>query len=384
MQDLDFDFDTVIARRNTGSVKWDLSDMQGVLPMWVADMDFLAPPVILNALRERIDHGVFGYSLPDADLPSIMVRALQERYEYEIKEEWLVWLPGLETALTLASQSVGKEGAKTLCFSPIYPPFYTGPKKAKREAIRLPFELNGDKWEVPWQEFEDHLSSEDVNLLLLCNPHNPVGKVFDRWELEKIASLCLRHDVKICSDEVHGDLILNGKPHIPMASLSDEIARQTITLMAPSKTYNIAGLGCGFAVIADDKLRQSFRLSMRSITPGVNPLGFAACRAAYTSAEPWRLALLEYLKGNATYLSERIKTDLSGVEMVSPEATYLGWLNCKALAVPDPSKLFKGHRVALSAGLPFGDARSVRINFGCPRATLKEGLDRMEKAIQAI
>lgn len=383
MKDSIFDFDSVVARRNTGSVKWDLPDMQGVLPMWVADMDFMAPQVILDALNERIDHGIFGYSLPDEALPSIIVNALKERYDYSIKEEWIVWLPGLETALTLASQTVGKEGGKTLCFSPIYPPFYAGPKKAKREAIRLPFELNSGKWEVPWQEFEDHLMSEDVSLLLLCHPHNPVGKVFKRWELERIAELCLKYHVTICSDEVHGDLILNDQPHIPMASLSDKIARQTITLMAPSKTYNIAGLGCGFAVIADGKLRQSFRLSMRSITPGVNPLGFAACRAAYELAEPWRLALIEVLKSNAIYLSERLK-DLPGVTMVHPEATYLGWLNCEELPVPDPAKFFKGHRVALSAGFPFGAADYVRLNFGCPRVTLETGLDRMAKAIRSI
>jgi cystathionine beta-lyase len=357
--------------------------MKGVLPMWVADMDFKAPPVILNALEERIRHGVFGYSLPEEGLPRVMVEAMKDRYGYDIKEEWIVWLPGLETALTLASQSVGADGGKTLCFSPIYPPFYTGPKKAKREAIRLPFDLIDDEWLVPWDKFEQYLSDPEMKLLLLCNPHNPVGKVFKRWELEKIAELCLKYDVKICSDEVHGDLILNGEPHLPIASLSEEVAKQTITLMAPSKTYNVAGLGCGFAVIADEKLRQSFRLSMRSITPGINPLGFTACRVAYQLAEPWRLALIDYLKSNSLYLSERLN-DLPGVAMVNPQATYLGWLNCEELAVADPGRFFKGHRIGLSSGLPFGHARYVRINFGCPRSTLKEGLDRMEKAIRSI
>jgi cystathionine beta-lyase len=383
MQEKEFDFDSTVIRRNTGSVKWDLSDMKGVLPMWVADMDFKAPPVILNALEERIRHGVFGYSLPEEGLPRVMVEAMKDRYGYDIKEEWIVWLPGLETALTLASQSVGADGGKTLCFSPIYPPFYTGPKKAKREAIRLPFDLIDDEWLVPWDKFEQYLSDPEMKLLLLCNPHNPVGKVFKRWELEKIAELCLKYDVKICSDEVHGDLILNGEPHLPIASLSEEVAKQTITLMAPSKTYNVAGLGCGFAVIADEKLRQSFRLSMRSITPGINPLGFTACRVAYQLAEPWRLALIDYLKSNSLYLSERLN-DLPGVAMVNPQATYLGWLNCEELAVADPGRFFKGHRIGLSSGLPFGHARYVRINFGCPRSTLKEGLDRMEKAIRSI
>lgn len=377
-------FGTVVPRRKTGSVKWDLKEMQGLLPMWVADMDFKAPPAVLEALHERVDHGIFGYSLADEGLPSLVVQRLKERYGYEIKEDWIVWLPGLETALTLASMSVGAAGDKTVCFSPIYPPFYTGPKKAERQALKIPFILEGGQWLVDWEALEQAFCSGGVSLLLFCNPHNPVGKVFERWELEKLAALCLEHGVKICSDEVHNDLILGDEKHISIASLSKEVADQTMTLMAPSKTFNIAGLGCGFAVIANDKWRQSFRLSMRSITPGVNPMGFVACQAAYEHGEEWRRALIAYLNKNCDLVEDFVRSHAPRLSMERPQATYLAWINASGLGVESPYRHVKSYRLGLSAGAPFGDEQYLRLNFACPRSVLEDGLARMDQAIKSL
>jgi cysteine-S-conjugate beta-lyase len=220
--------------------------------------------------------------------------------------------------------------------------------------------------------------------LLLCNPHNPIGKVFSRSELERLVQVCLRYGVKICSDEVHCDLILNEKEHVVLASLSPEVCGNTITLMAPSKTFNVAGLGCGFAIISDEKLRQSFRLSMRSITPGVNPLAYAACEAAYRFGEPWRLELLEYLKGHVALIENFVAAHRKHLSLISPEATYLAWLDCRGMGLKDPSSHFKAFRVGLSAGSQFGDAQSVRLNFGCPKSTLELGLERMGQALAAL
>ena len=379
-----FDFDRVIQRRQTASVKWDLPDFQGVLPMWVADMDFACPEVILEAIKQRVNHGIFGYSLPPESLVEATVARIQTNYGYSISPDWLVWLPGLETALTLASMSVGLEQSSCLCFNPIYPPFYTGPRKAGRTMVRLPFIRHEKTWEVDWEVLEQHFAQGQVKLFLLCNPHNPVGKVFERWELERLALMCLRHHITICSDEVHCDLILGSKSHHCLATLSPEICQQTITLMAPSKTFNIAGLGCGFAIISNEKIRQSFRISIRSITPGVNPLAFAACEAAYLHGEPWRLELLDVLRLNAQKLQHFIQTEMSGIKMLAPEATYLGWLECEALKLKDPSAHFKAYGLGFSGGGQFGDDNSMRINFACPSSTLQTAFERMRLALNAI
>ena len=377
-----YDFDRIISRRNTASVKWDLPDFKGVLPMWVADMDFACPVEILDAIKMRVDHAIFGYSIPPDSLVDLTVHRLKERYGYDIQPEWIVWLPGLETALTLASMSVGTAKDSCLCFGPIYPPFYTGPRKAGRTMVRLPFIRRPSSWEVDWESLENHFKLGQVKLLLFCNPHNPIGKVFKREELERLAPLCLQYGVKICSDEVHCDLILSEAKHISLAGLAPEICQHTITLMAPSKTFNVAGLGCGFAIISDEKLRQSFRISMRSITPGVNPLAYAACEAAYLFGEPWRLELLEVLKSNAQELEAFIQHETNGIQMLAPEATYLGWLECRGLNLKDPAAHFKAFGLGFSGGGQFGDDTSMRLNFACPKAVLHSAFDRMRLALK--
>lgn len=379
------DFDNIVQRRKTGSLKWDIPVMQGVLPMWVADMDFQIAPEISEALHDRINHDIFGYTIASESLEQTIVSRMKDLYDWEIKSEWLVWLPGLETSLALAASSIGVGGDGVMCFPPIYPPFYTGPKAANRKSVQVSLKLSGDDWEIDYETMEKALKEyPNTKLLLFCNPHNPVGKVFSESELTELGKFCCEHDLKICSDEVHCDLILNGKKHVPLASLSDEFSKNTITLMAPSKTFNVAGLGCGFAIISDFKWRQSFQISMRGVSPFVNTMGYVACEAAYKFGEAWRLELIEYLKGNVQIIVEFLKNDLPDLEWVKPEATYLAWFDANKLAVDDPTPFFKRHGVGFSPGHTFGSKGWVRMNFGCSKATLEEGLSRMKKAVDSL
>jgi cystathionine beta-lyase len=319
---------------------------------------------------------------PD-ELVSLVMERMVHQYDWEVQREWIVWLPGLETALTLVAQSVGQPESSVLYFSPIYPPFMTGPRKAKRKPEALPLLIHEQQWRVDWQGLEARLASGEVSLLSLCNPHNPTGKVFSKDELLRIGELCIKHKVTISSDEVHCDLILNHKQHHPIASLSTSFAEQSITLMAPSKTYNIAGLGCGYAIIPNAKLRQSFKLSMRSITPMVNPLSFSAAQAALKFGEPWRQALLKTLRSNLELIDSTLK-GWDELSWIKPEATYLAWINCSAWNTDDPQAHLKAHRLGLSPGAHFGSPQYVRLNFACPEKTLREGLMRFSRARRAI
>lgn len=376
-------FEQPIQRRGTGSFKWDLEAMQGVLPMWVADMDFSSPPAVIDALVERARHGVFGYALVPPSLTELVVQRYEERHGWSIDPSWIVWLPGLETALTLASLAVGQEGDQVLCMDPIYPPFYGGPRKAGREVSRPSLLRQGGRWVLDWERLEEILSMPQTKLWLFCHPHNPVGEVFGRSTCERVAEMCLRHGVVLCSDEVHGDLSLDGSSHICMGSLGKEAERNSITLMAPSKTFNIAGLGCGWAVIPDEKLRQSFQISMRSITPMLTPMGFTACEAALRHGEAWRQELIGVLKRRVETI-DRFVAQQRGIQWIPPRASYLAWLDVGALGLDDPAAHFKAHGLGLSPGRIFGDPNHVRLNFGCPEKTLVEGLQRMERAISAL
>ena len=379
-----FDFNKTVDRRKTGSYKWDIPHMRGVLPMWIADMDFPAAQEILDAIQEKINHGVFGYAIAPDSLIDIVVERMDQLYQWKIKPEWLIWLPGLETSFALASSSLGDQGDGVMCFTPIYPPFYASPRAAHREAIKIPLLFDGSSWKVDYEAIEKALSEKPaIKLLLFCNPHNPIGKVFSREELMELGQFCLVNNIKICSDEVHCDLILNGRQHIPLATLSPEIEAQSITLMAPSKTFNIAGLGCGFAIIPDSEWRQSFKISMRGVSAMVNNLGYVACEAAYRYAEPWRLALLEHLKSNLKLIENYLGSKLMSLKWVSPEATYLAWLDANHLGSPDPAAIFKKYGVGLSPGHIFGSKGWVRLNYACSESNLLKGLDRMSNALAA-
>jgi cystathionine beta-lyase len=383
---MSFDFDTVPQRLGTDSQKWQKYAEQDILPLWVADMDFRSSPAILTALHERVEHGIFGYARPTKTTVSAVVNALALRYGWTIDPAWIVWLPGLVCGLNVTSQAFAQPGEEVLCLTPVYPPFMTAPKNSGRVSVTVPFVLNtaARRWEIDWAALEKAVTPR-TKLFFLCNPHNPLARVFRRDELVRLAEFCACHDLILCSDEIHCDLILDpALPHLPTALVAPAHSARTITLMAPSKTYNVPGLGTSFAIIPDAALRARFVRATAGIVAEVTTLGFAACEAAYRDSEAWRQDLLAYLRGNRDFLLDFIARELPGVSIEAPvEATYLAWLNVERLGLADPVAHFEKHGVGLSDGAFFGSPRGrhVRINFGCPRATLAEALRRMKTAI---
>lgn len=373
------DFDRLIDRRGGDSLKWNKYAGRDVLPLWVADMDFAAPPALLSALERRIAHGCLGYPQPWPSLVDSVLDYLQRRYAWTIDPEWLVWLPGLVTGLNLACRAV--EGS-VLTATPVYPPFLSAPRLSGRELIRAPLCLSDGRWGWNFDAMEAALAP-DTRLLLLCHPHNPVGRAWCQDELLELAGFCQRHDLTVCSDEIHCDLILDdGRQHIPIAMIDSDIARRCITLMAPSKTYNIPGLGCAFAVIADAALRHRFTAVMRGIVPDVNVLGLTAVEAAFRDSEEWRVALINALRRNR----DRVEAAVSatpGLAMTHVEATYLAWIDARRLDLADPTAFLEAAGVGLSNGADFGLPGWVRLNFGCPASLLELALDRMAMACSA-
>lgn len=383
-----FNFDTPPDRRGTDSQKWQKYAGRDILPMWVADMDFESPPAIAEALHERVRHGIFGYARPVKSEVDAIVEAMEQRYGWKIEPSWIVWLPGLVVGLNVTAQAFAESNEAVLTLAPVYPPFMTAPKNSGRQSVTVPWaaHASGHGWEIDWAALERAVTPQ-TKLFYLCNPHNPLARVWRRQELTRLAEFCEKHNLVLCSDEIHCDLILDPSlPHIPTALLSPEIAARTITLMAPSKTYNVPGLGTSIAIISDPMRRARFVRATAGIVAEVTCLGFAACEAAYRHSEPWRQALLAYLRGNRDYLLNAIARELPGVRVEAPvEATYLLWMNVSALGLDQPVAHFEKFGVGLSDGAMFGSPKGshVRLNFGCPRATLEEAIRRMKAALAA-
>ncbi len=371
-----FNFDLVPDRSGGDSLKWNKYAGRDVLPLWVADMDFAAPPAVLAALHKRVEQGVLGYSEPWPALVDSVLGYLQRAYAWRVEPEWLVWLPGLVSGLNVACRAV--EGG-VLTATPVYPPFLSAPRLAGRELVTVSLCLSDGQWGWDFAAMEAALKP-DTRLLLLCHPHNPVGRAWHAAELAELADFCQRHDLIVCSDEIHCGLVLDAeRRHIPLASLDEDITQRCITLMAPSKTYNIPGLGCAFAVISDASLRRRFCWAMRGIVPEVNILGLAAAEAAYRDCEDWRLALIDVLRRNRDRVEAAVAA-LPGLSMTPVEATYLAWIDARGLGVPDPAGFFETAGIGLSNGTDFGLPGWVRLNFGCPRQTLDCAIERMKKA----
>ena len=379
-----FDFDHIIDRSALPSEKWGRYAGRDVLPLWVADMDFAAPPVVIDALQRRIAHGVFGYTEAWPSLVEAVVEGLQRDHAWTVEPDWLVWLPGVVSGFNLACAIAGETGDGVITATPVYPPFLSAPANTGRVLQRCELVLRAGHWQWDWEALERTVDARS-RLLLLCSPHNPVGRVFDTEELRQLADFAARHDLLICADEIHCGLVLDAeRPHRPIAALDEAVARRTITLMAPSKTWNIPALYCAFAVIPDAALRRRYREAMRGLIPHVNVLGMVATEAAYRDGGPWRAALLGYLRGNRERVMEAVGA-MPGLVTTRPEATYLSWIDCRAMMaqrqVEDPAAFFEAAGVGLSDGRFFGAPGWLRLNFGCPRATLDEALRRMAQAL---
>lgn len=388
----DFDFDTPVDRLqqpHDDSIKWGRYAARAkagrdILPMWVADMDFAAPPAVLAALHDRITHGVFGYPRLTSDVQDAVLLHLERDLNWIVDPDWLVWLPGLVTGLNVCCRAVGEPGDAVVTAVPIYPPFMSAPRLSDRQLQTVPLTSAGGEWQ--WNlDLLARGTHERTRLLMLCNPHNPVGRVWRREELQALAEMAEQHDWIICSDDIHCELVLEpGASYTPIATLSPEIACRTITLLAPSKTYNIPGLGASFAVIPDAGLRRRFERVMAGIVPHINVLGYTAMATAYRHGVPWRDAMLAYLRGNRERLVAALN-ELPGLQVHSPAATYLAWIDASGLGLPagqTAAAFFEAAGVGLSPGEDFmpGGTDHVRLNFGCTRATLDDAIRRISAA----
>jgi cystathionine beta-lyase len=376
------DFDAVIERSGSDSTKWARFAGRDVLPLWVADMDFAAPPAVLNALRERLDHGVMGYNRPTAAQTEAVISHLSRWFDYAVEPDWIVWLPGLVSGLNVASRAIGEANDAVFSATPIYPPFLSAPRLAARRLVSAPLIEDDARWTWSFPVVDAVLKSSRARLFELCHPHNPVGRVWNDDELWQIAALADKYDMVVCSDEIHNGLILDpNRRHRVFATLSPEIAARTITLMAPSKTFNIPGLGAAFAIISSSALRRRFLAAMDGIVPHVNLFGMTATAAALAGCDDWHAALISYLRGNARCV-ERAVNAIPGLSMAPVEATYLAWIDARELGLADPAKHFEAHGLGLSDGADFGTPGFVRLNFGTRRALLDEALERLRKAAE--
>jgi cystathionine beta-lyase len=324
---------------------------------------------------------VFGYTDPPSDLNEIVVAMLEAEYGWTVKPQWLVWLPGLVTGLNVACRAVGEDNDAVMTATPVYPPFLSAPGNSRRRLVKVPLREHQNRWGFDFDHLESAITP-DTRLFLLCNPQNPVGRVFTHDELMVLAAICEKHNIVICSDEIHCGLLLDSdKTHIPMATLSPEVAQRTITLMSPSKTFNLPGLGCAFAVISEKKLRSRFIAAMAGIVPLVNAMGFAAAAAAYRDCSDWQADLLDYLRANRNRVARTINA-MPLLSLAPVEATYLAWIDVRSSDLRDPVMFFEDAGVGLQDGIEFDGRGFVRLNFGCTRALLEKALERMASAME--
>jgi cysteine-S-conjugate beta-lyase len=381
-----YDFDRLVDRRRTDSSKWQKYGPD-VLPLWVADMDFQSPEPVIRALRERVEHGVFGYlALEQPEFHELFADRLLKRYGWRVSPDAVVIIPGVIPGFNVAGRILAAPGDGLILQTPVYPPILRAASSIGLTREEAPLARRADgRYEVDLDVFSTAIG-ERTRFFLLCNPHNPVGRVLTRDELMSLAQICLRRGLAIVADEIHCELTLGGRRHTPIASLDPEIADRTITLMAPSKTFNLAGLKCSVAVIPNAALREKFVSGRIDLVQTVNVFGYTAAFAAYRDGQPWLDELLRYLEANRDFVTEYVRTRLPGVAMFPPEATYLAWLDCRNAsgASRDPFTFFlENARVALNDGTLFGSggAGFVRLNFGCPRSLLAKALDRMREAL---
>lgn len=375
---MSWDFDEVIERRGSWSTRWERYGAD-VIPLWVADTDFRAPPAVLEAMQRRVAHGVFGYSAPPEALRAAVLERLQRLYGWRVEPEWLVFIPGVVPGLHLAARHLVRPEEHVLVPRPVYHHLRRAPELAPRAFTEVPLVLSAGRW--VWDE--DALAAAvrpQSRLLMLCNPQNPGGTIFTRAELERLAAFAAKHGLLICSDEIHADLLLDtGKPHVPIASLSPETCRRTVTLISPNKAFGFPGAGCAVAVIEDPALRRAFTADHHATVHDATVFGYEAALAAYRECGAWLEAQLAYLRANRD-LVERCIAALPALKLAHVEATYLAWIDASGLGVADPHAHFLRQGVALSPGSQFGDARFVRLNFGTQKARLAEALKRISSA----
>lgn len=383
-------FQDTINRKNTRSVKWDMLEAMfqtdDVLPMWVADMDFKAPKAVNDALIKRAEHGIYGYTVVDDDVKQAITSWLKNRHRWEIDKDSLSFSPGVVTALHIAVQALTNPHDKILIQTPVYTPFYNVIESHGREIVKNPFILEDDYYTIDFANFEAKLK-EGVKAFILCSPHNPVGRVWTEEELTEIARLCVKHDVLILSDEIHGDLTFPDQKHIPIASLSGEFANQTVTFMAPSKTFNLAGLQASYMITPNTEMKAKIDEALKSQGLGsLNTMGNTALEAAYKHGEEWLDSLRTVIYEHYQFAKKTIHEQTTSLKVVHSEGTYLLWLDCSDLGLNSEELetfMIEEAKVGLNKGAAYGEEgqQFMRMNLACPKKTLEEGVNRIVQAV---
>ena len=387
---MQYDFDTPIDRTHTWSIKHDFKKENGkaddILPLWVADMDFRSPDSVIEALKKAVDHGIFGYSRADESYFDAVAAWYQKRHHLTLQPEWMTCTPGIVFALSIAVRAFTQEGDAVLIQPPVYHPFSRAILRNKRTLVENPLVLKDGHYEMDLEDLEQKVLDEHVKLMILCNPHNPVGRVWTREELTALADICLRHHVYVISDEIHGDFVWQGHEQTPYASISEEACLHSMMCTAPSKTFNLAGMATSNLFIPDPEMRRKFRSELLDVgQENMNRLGLFACRAAYESGGEWLDQLIGYLAGNLALVRDFCKNRVPQIQLVEPEGTYLAWLDCRELGMTDDELMafFSDEaKVWLDPGTHSGEQGSgfMRFNLGSSRSVIAQALDQIEAA----
>ncbi len=386
-------FNEIVDRKSTESVKWNgvksLYGRDDVIPMWVADMDFKSPPDVIKALKQRAEHGIFGYPMLDDDYFDPFINWVNARHGIEIKKEWIVTTDGVVDALKIAILAYSKPGDNVVIQTPVYYPFYNIIKSNGRMIIKNSLKFENRNYSMDFDDLEKKLSLKRTKLFILCNPHNPVGRVWKREELEKLVQLCIKHNVLLLSDEIHSDLVFSPNKHIPIFSISQDIKENSLTFYAPSKTFNLAGLKASFAVIPNEQLRSEYKNVIESLaSESLNIFGMVAAKAAYEKGKDWLDDLLNYLRGNIDYVYDFFNEKLPNVKLQKPEGTYLMWLDFRAYGDEQKVKeiLVNNAKVGLEEGSIFGEEGKgfFRMNIGCPISMLKDACNNIYDAFKNL
>nr|WP_300004263.1 MalY/PatB family protein [Tissierella sp.] len=388
-----YNFDNIIKRKGTDSRKWNnLTEDYGsedLLPMWVADMDFQSPPEVIDALKERVEHGIFGYPIIGDSVYDAIINWAKNRYDWDIKKEWIIFTPGVVVGLNIAIENIGEKGDNVIVQTPVYPPFFRILENNKRELNANPIKFDGENFVMDFENLENTID-EKTNVMMLCNPHNPVGRSWSKEDLTRLGDVCIKNDITIISDEIHCDLTLEGTKHVPIASISPELAKRTITLMSPGKSFNVAGLFTSIAIISNDELRDMMVNSLeKNEIDKVSTFGAAGLEAAYSKGANWLNEVLVYIEANMDFAIEYFNKNIPEIKLIKPEATFLLWLDFKSLnksADEINEALLKTGKVVLNDGRPYGEGGEgyFRLNVACPRETLEEGLARIKRSVDSL
>ena len=385
-----YDFDEIIPRRHTNSYKWDSAPADDVLPMWVADMDFRTAPAIVEALQQRVAHGIFGYTRVPDEYYEAVIRWFSRRHGWSPRREWFIYTSGVVPAISAVIKALTLPGDKVLVQTPVYNCFFSSIRNNRCQMVSSPLVYEHNTYRIEYDDLEEKASDPAVKLMLLCNPHNPAGRVWTREELTRVGEICLRHHVTVVSDEIHCELVYPGHTSTTFASLSDEFLQHSVTCLSPSKAFNMAGLQIANIIAADEEVRQRIDKAINiNEVCDVNPFGVLATIAAYNEGEEWLLQLLDYLKGNYECFKEYCEMHLPHFPIAQLEGTYLVWMDCRSLGLSSEAlehRLVQEAKLWLNAGTMYGEAGEgfMRWNIACPRSVVMEGLKRFTGFVQSV